>query len=33
MKADPAMPPVISFRRPVDLDAWIDQVGRDTAGT
>ncbi|WP_294563164.1 adenylate kinase [uncultured Arthrobacter sp.] len=32
MKADPSMPRVISFRRPADLDAWIDQVGRDAAG-
>ncbi len=32
MKADPDMPPVISFRRPADLDAWIGRVGRDARG-
>lgn len=37
MKADPGMPPVISFRRPRDLAAWITEAGHaadaaETAG-
>jgi adenylate kinase family enzyme len=30
MKADPGMPPVISFRRPRDLEAWIAEAGQAT---
>ena len=28
MRADPGMPPVISFRRPRDLEAWIAEAGQ-----
>ena len=31
MKADPDMPPVISFRRPRDLEAWIADAGQAAA--
>ncbi|MHA7262907.1 P-loop NTPase family protein [Arthrobacter sp. TMN-37] len=32
MRADPALPPVISFRRPADLDEWIVRAARDARG-
>ncbi|WP_159617450.1 adenylate kinase [Arthrobacter zhaoguopingii] len=32
IKADPAMPPVISFRRPAELEAWIARAARDPQG-